>query len=110
MPTIQCTAKILGIGSWAVVRIPKEASEGLGSRSMVMIDGKINDLPFATPLEPDGKGSHWFRLSEAILKAGKLAIGDTIKLEFSQTENWVEPELPPDLEEALKAASLLEEP
>ena len=106
MSVIQCETRIVNIADWAVVHLPREASEHLSSRGIATIEGTLNDLTFMILLEPDGKGSHWFRVSDHFLKEGNLRVGDKVKLVFTQTYNWPDPDLPPDLEDALKQASL----
>ena len=106
MSVIQCETRIVNIADWAVVHLPREASEHLSFRGIGVIEGTLNEVPFLILLEPDGKGSHWFRVIDPILKEVKLGIGDKIKLVFTQTNNWPDPDIPPDLDEALKHASL----
>jgi hypothetical protein len=109
MPTINCDAQILLIGNRAVLRIPPETSIKLTSRGMVMIEGTLNRIPFQTPLEPDGRGSHWFQVSDEILLRGKLKPGDRVKLEFEQSDNWPEPDLPQDFADALQAKAIIQQ-
>ncbi len=106
MSAIQCEAKIVKIGSWAVALLPVEASQRLSSRGMHIISGTLNNLPLQTALEPDGRGSHWFRVTDVILKAGNLSSGDTVKLDFTQSITIPEPDLPSDFTEALTKDTL----
>ncbi len=99
--TIRFKAKLFTIGSWILLRLPKSASIKLPSRGMVMVEGTINSLRFQRELEPDGKGSHWLRLDEAMLKGTKTKLGDTVKLDIEPSKEWPEPELPADLKKAL---------
>jgi len=46
--------------------VPKAASRKLPSRGMSMVEGSFNGIPFQAPLEPDGLGSHWFRVSNTL--------------------------------------------
>ena len=66
MSTIRCDATLCTIGSWTLLRLPKNASARLPSRGMTMVEGTINGARFQAPLEPDGKGSHWFRVDESM--------------------------------------------
>lgn len=102
--TIHFEAKLFKIGSWTLLKLPKEASANLPSRALTMVKGKINGFPFQTALEPDGKGSHWFRVEEAILKAIHAIAGDAVTLEIEPTKERIEPEVPADLKKALMAA------
>jgi Bacteriocin-protection, YdeI or OmpD-Associated/Domain of unknown function (DUF1905) len=67
-----------------------------------MVEGTFSGTPFQAPLEPDGKGSHWLKVDKTLLKAVG-ADGDTIKLAISPTKDWPEPEVPVDLNSALRA-------
>lgn len=95
------------IKDWTILRLPEEASAQLPSRGMTMVKGTLNNVPFITLLEPDGvymsdrKPSHWFRPDEDLLKAAKVKSGDTVTVEMESTKEWVEPEVPEDLQKAL---------
>jgi len=69
MSAIRCEATLFTIGSWTLLRLPKSASAQLPSRGMTMVEGTINGSRFQAPLEPDGKGSHWFRVDESMRDA-----------------------------------------
>src|SRR5436189_4804515 len=97
MLKIQFEAKLSQIGSWTIVHLPKSASAKLPSRGMVMVEGTINSLNFQRELEPDGRGSHWLRLDESMLRGAKAKVGDTIKLEIEPSHAWPNPEVPKDL-------------
>jgi hypothetical protein len=101
MSTIDFEAKLSKIGSWTILRVPKAASSKLPSRGMTVVEGTINGHNFKTALEPDGKGSHWFRVDEKLLKAAGSSAGDTVTLEIEPTKEWSDPELPEDFEKAL---------
>ncbi len=94
-PAISCETTVVAIGSRLLVLLPKAASAKLSSRGMVMAEGTLNGAPFQFPLEPDGKGSHWFEPGK------KLRAGDTVKLEMRAIEEWPEPKVPADLKKAL---------
>lgn len=72
-----------------------------------MIRGTMNGIPIETPLEPDGAGSHWFRVSDALSAEVQAASEDTVSLIVELTQLVQEPEVPPDLYDALAAAELL---
>src|SRR3989344_7769915 len=103
MLEIHFRASLSKIGSWTILRLPKSESAKLPSRALTMVKAIINGFPFQTTLEPDGKGSHWFRVGEDILKATHAVAGDTITLEIEPNKEWVEPEVPADLKKALVA-------
>ena len=105
MSTINFEAKLVKINSWAILRLPKSASAKLPSRGLVMVKGSINGFGFKAPLEPDGKGSHWFRFDKTMSEGAKAEAGDTVKLVVEPTSEWPEPQVPGDLKKALAADS-----
>jgi hypothetical protein len=100
--TISFRAKLLRLGSRTLLRLPKGASAKLPSRGMVMIEGTMNGFHFKAPLEPDGNRGHWLNVEKGMLRAAKADTGDTIALEIEVSREWPEPEVPDDLENALK--------
>lgn len=98
---IKFNAKLSRIGSWIILKLPKGASAKLPSRGMVMVEGRINGFRFRTVLEPDGEGGHWFRVDRAMNHAIKAGSGDMVSLEIEPAKDWMEPEVPKDLKEAL---------
>lgn len=76
-----------------------------------MVAGNINGIPFKTLLEPDGKygvgikPSHWFRPDEKLLKDAQAKAGDIVQVSLEPTTEWIEPEVPADLQKALSASS-----
>lgn len=103
MSTIHFEAKLSKIGSWTILRLPKNASEKLPSRGLTMVEGTINDSRFQSALEPDGKGSHWFKVDETLRKDAKADVGKTVRLEIEPIKDWPEPKVPEDLLNSLKA-------
>lgn len=101
MPEIRFETELFTIGSWTILQLPQSASAQLPSRGQVMVEGAINGYRFQTPLEPDGRGSHWFKIDDALGKAAKITAGDTVTLEIKPTKEWPEPEIPADLQKAL---------
>ena len=75
-----------------------------------MVSGTINGVPFKTLLEPDGRyapgrgSSHWFRPDEKLLDAASAKTGDTVQVALEPTKEWIEPEVPEDLQKALAAS------
>jgi Bacteriocin-protection, YdeI or OmpD-Associated/Domain of unknown function (DUF1905) len=104
MSTIRFETKLFTIGSWSILRLPENASAKLPSRGQTMVEGTINGLHFQTPLEPDGRWSHWFRVDKAMREAAGIDEGDTVTLEIEPTKEWPEPDVPADLKSALAAA------
>ena len=89
-----------------IARVPLEKSQELPSRGMVMIQGQLNNMDFQSPLEPDGKGSHWLDVDLALMKAGDLKVGQNLLLKIESMAQWTDPILPHDLLVALSEASL----
>jgi hypothetical protein len=77
---------------------------------MTMVKGTINGIPFKTLLEPDGKygpglkPSHWFSPEKSLLDEAKVKVGDTVEVTLEPTKEWIEPELPTDVEKALSSS------
>lgn len=109
MPHIRCTSTLFTpdanekVASGILLSLPQDVSEQLPSRGMVMVNGTMNGSPFQAALEPDGKGSHWFKVGEALFKAANAQIGDTVELTVEPTREWPEPTVPADLQEILAA-------
>jgi hypothetical protein len=100
---ISFTTRLFTIGSWTILRLPKEASAQLPSRGQTMVEGTVNGAPFKTPLEPDGDWSHWFQPEPSLLAAAHAAAGDTVQVTIEPTKDWVEPPVPADLKKAIAA-------
>lgn len=90
--------------SWAFVRLPADVSAKLPRRGRTTVEGTLNGQVFTATLEPDGQLSHWFKVDGALREAAGVAVGDTVVLEVAPAAREPEPELPPDLREALDAA------
>ncbi len=110
MPTINFETKLFSIGSWTILKLPEDASAKLPSRGTTMVQGTLNGIPFKALLEPDGKygpgrtPSHWFRPDEKLLKEAHVTSGDSVQVTIEPTKEWIEPELPKDLKEALTSS------
>ncbi|HJQ08737.1 MAG TPA: YdeI/OmpD-associated family protein [Candidatus Saccharimonadales bacterium] len=103
MSPIHFQTKLFNIGSWTILKLPKDASAKLPSRGQTMVKGTINGFPFQTPLEPDGNWSHWFRVGKSMQKSIKAEAGDTVALAIESTRDWPEPNVPADFRAALNA-------
>ena len=104
MPTIRFETKLFTIDSWTILRLSETASAKLPSRGQTMVEGTINGFHFKTPLEPDGKWSHWFRLDKAMLKSINATAGDMVTAVIEPIKEWPEPDVPADWMRALEAA------
>jgi hypothetical protein len=107
---IHFETKLITINDWTILRLPENESAKLPSRGMIMASGTINDVPFKTLLEPDGKygpglkPSHWFRLDEKLLADAHAMSGETVVVSLEPTTKWIEPEIPTDLKKALSTS------
>ena len=86
---------------WAFAVLPKSASEKLPRRGRTTVEVTLKGHAFRATLEPDGQLSHWMRLDESLLEAAGAMIGDVVSIEIRSVEAEPEPEIPPDLREAL---------
>lgn len=91
-------------GSWTLLTLPKNASAKLPSRGITMVEGTINGFPFRAALEPNGKGSHWLKVTEAMHDAVGVDVGDAVVLEITRVGEESEIRVPMDLRTALTAA------
>lgn len=101
MAAIRFRTKPFRIRSWSIVKLPAEASAKLPSRGQVFVKGTINEKPFQTALEPDGKGSHWFRLDKTLQKTARVSDDDLISLEIEPSKEWPEPDVPADVQKGV---------
>ena len=107
MSAISFETKLYKIKDWTILRLPQDASAKLPSRGMIMVSGKLNGVSFKTLLEPDGvygsgkKPSHWFKPDKKLLEDAHAVSGDTVQVILESTKEWIEPEMPQDLEKAL---------
>lgn len=108
MLEIRFETELYDINGWRILHFPKESSEKLPSRGMMMIQGTMNGVDFETTIEPDGAGSHWFRVSDPLSAAALADVGDTVVVNFELTKDWAEPDVPVDLIDALKSAGLMD--
>jgi hypothetical protein len=103
MSTITFRAALTAIGSQTILMLPKTASRRLPSRGLTFVEGTFNGLAFQAALEPDGKGSHWLRVSPPMLKAARSAAGDSVSVAITPSARLPEPKVPPDVRRALAA-------
>lgn len=100
---VRFETKLFKISDWTILKLPQDASAQLPSRGQTMVKGTIDGFRFQTALEPDGRGSHWFRFNKDMRKATGADAGDTVTLEMESTKDWPEPKVPADLNRALGA-------
>ena len=107
MSPIHCEAQLFEINSWTILRLPESTSAQLPSRGMTMVAGTLNGVPFKAVLEPDGRyapgkqPSHWFQPDKQVLAAAQAQAGDTVHVVLEPTSEWIEPDVPDDLQKAL---------
>lgn len=90
---------------WAFIVLPKIASAKLPRRGRTTVEGRLNGQHFQATLEPDGKLSHWLEVTKELLNAADTDIGDIATFEIIPVEQESDPEIPPDLRDALAASA-----
>ncbi|NLT70598.1 MAG: DUF1905 domain-containing protein [Verrucomicrobiaceae bacterium] len=93
-----------GDPSWSFVVLPKEVSDALPRRGRTTVEGTINGCPFVATLDPDGRRSHWLKVSEELRSAASATVGGRVTVEIRPVKREPEPELPSDFQKALEAA------
>ena len=66
-----------------------------------MVRATINNVSFITPLEPDGKFSHYFLIDKKLLDSLGILEGSSTKTVIEPINDWPEPVIPADIQEAL---------
>lgn len=112
MSKICFETRLLEINEWRIIHVPNDKSLNLPTRGMTLVNGTINHTinhtTFQVELEPDGNGSHWFRLSDDLIQSTHLSVGDLVSVCIEPLQTWFEPLMPQDFDEALKMANLSE--
>lgn len=101
-------ATLSNVGFRTVILLPLSSSKELPSRGMVMIQGTINGFFFKAPLEPDGKESHWFEVSDILRTQAGIIVGQTVSLVIEPINNWIEPVIPDDIMESIMKSGLID--
>jgi hypothetical protein len=91
--------------SLAFLVLPKTVSDKLPRRGRTSVEGTINGHPFQATLDPDGRLSHWLKVSKELREAASANVGDMVIVQISPTDQEPEPTLPDDLQEALAASA-----
>lgn len=102
--SLSFTTTLYTLKDWLILPVPKDDSIKLPSRGQVSVTGRLNGQVFTTVLEPDGRWSHWMRVSDDLQKATGVKSGDMVTVELTTSKDWPEPTLPKDFADALKAA------
>ncbi|QQR83064.1 DUF1905 domain-containing protein [Candidatus Peregrinibacteria bacterium] len=95
------------IGDWLIIALPKDVSAPLPSRGMVMGKVTVNQVEWTVPLEPDGKGSHWFAVEKALQKKANVTAGESVSVTVESLNEWPEPEVPADIKTLLETDPLV---
>jgi len=103
MSTIHFETSPVKIGDWTILRLPENASAKLPSRGMTLVEGTINGFRSKIVLEPDGKGSHWFKVDSKLRRAASINKDGKVKMEIEPSKEWPEPEVPSAFKKALIA-------
>jgi hypothetical protein len=101
MSTIRFKTTLLNIGNWTILRLPRSASAKLPSRGLTLVEGTINGFHSKIVLEPDGLGSHWFRVDSGLRETADIDAGGTVTMAVEPSKEWPQPEVPADLNKAL---------
>lgn len=105
MVTVRFETTLYTLKDWVILPVPKDESLRLGSRGQISVTGKISGHEFDTVLEPDGRWSHWLRITDELQKAAGVKSGDTVTVELTNRKDWPEPDIPEDFKQALSGAS-----
>ncbi len=109
-PTIRFSAELVRPaataknGSGTLLTLPKSASAKLPSRGLTTVEGTINGFPFRAALEPDGQGSHFLKVNQALHAAADADAGDPVTVEITRAGDEPATRMPEDLRQALAAA------
>lgn len=88
--------------SWTFLLLPREVSDTLPRRGRTTIEGTLNGHSFQATLEPDGQLSHWLKVKKELKDVAGAKVGDVVTVELSAVEVEPEPDVPTDLEVALR--------
>ena len=101
--TLQRPAKPGKDNAWAFLVLPKAVSDKLPRRGRTSVEGTINGAPFQATLEPDGRLSHWLKVSKELSEAAGARPGSMVTVQIAPAALEPEPALPADLQKALAA-------
>ena len=102
--SIHFDTELYTLKDWVILPVPKDNSTKLPSRGQISVTGMVNGHEFSTVLEPDGRWSHWMRVSDDLKNTANVKPGDIVKVAMTTNKDWPEPQVPKDLAEALKIA------
>lgn len=102
--TIQFNAKLVTIDHSTILQVPEIESVKLSSRGQLSTNVVINSRTFQVVLEPDGRWSHWCKVTPEMQSIAGIASGDTVTVSITQRSDWPEPIVPEDFAAALADA------
>ena len=101
---IHFRARVVSIKNQLIILIPEDKSLKLPSRGQISVTGALNGHEFSTVLEPDGRWSHWIRITDELRKLTGINLCDKVDVTIATTDIWPEPVLPKDIATALEKA------
>lgn len=107
--TVRCSAETELIGDRMIVRLPAGTSAELPSRGQVAATVQVDEAPYPTVIEPDGRRGHWIAIDDGLRSQLELDTGATVQLEIEPAKTWPEPVVPDDFSAALADADDLTE-
>ncbi len=90
-----------------IVVLPEAVSAKLPSRGMVMAEVTMEGRVFEVPLEPDGRGSHWFEVPPEMSGVASISEGEMVTVMVADVAAWPAPSMPSDILSALEAEALM---
>lgn len=105
--TVRCSAEIELIGDRMIVRLPADASAEMPSRGQIAAATTVNEAPYSTVIEPDGRRGHWIAIDDGLRSILDLSAGAAVRLVIEPTKTWPEPDVPADFSAALADAEEL---
>lgn len=102
--TIRFESILYTLKDWVILPVPKDESVKLPSRGQICVNATINGYEFKTVLEPDGRWSHWVRVTDELQKHANVKSGDKVIVEMTTNKDWPEPNIPEDFAKALRIA------
>ncbi len=89
---------------YCAIPVPAKTTEGLGTKSAVLVMARINDsAPFKVSLFPVGGGKHYIRVRKKVRKEANLKQGDRVLVHITVLDRS-DIKIPPDLSAALRAS------
>jgi hypothetical protein len=89
--------------TWTFLVLPGAASAKLRTRSAMTVEGALNGQAFRAVIEPDGRKSHWLKVTNKLREAAGARVGEMVHLEIVPAAQEMETRPPADLRDALRA-------